>query len=63
MLKLTKKQEAIIDCLKQGMSNKEIAEKRCISEVTVKMHIHALFLKFGVKSRLQLVLKANEMEK
>jgi DNA-binding NarL/FixJ family response regulator len=40
----------------KGWSNKEIGEKLAISEGTVKVHLHRVFEKLGVKSRLELAL-------
>ena len=40
----------------KGWSNKEIGEKLAISEGTVKVHLHRVYEKLGVKSRLELAL-------
>jgi len=42
----------------QGFKNKEMAEKMCISEQTVKNHLHNIFDKLGVFDRLELALYA-----
>lgn len=39
--------------LLSGMSNREIAEKFCISEKTVKNHLTKLYRKLGVTSRIK----------
>ncbi|MBP5534791.1 MAG: response regulator transcription factor [Alphaproteobacteria bacterium] len=59
--KLTKRQHEVLDYLKQGLSNKQIAGKMDISEPTVKLHIHGLFYKLGAINRTQIVLKASEL--
>ena len=59
--KLTKRQHEVLDYLKQGLSNKQIAGKMNISEPTVKLHIHGLFYKLGATNRTQIVLKASEL--
>ena len=40
----------------KGWSNREIGEKLAISEGTVKVHLHRVYEKLGVKSRLELAL-------
>ncbi len=45
----------ILKMLKQGMSNKEIAGKLGVAEVTVKAHLAKLYRRFNVHTRLQLL--------
>jgi len=52
---LSKKERDIIILISQGNKNKEIADKLCISEQTVKSHISRIFRKTNVSSRSQLV--------
>lgn len=59
---LTPRQQAVLDLMAEGLSNKLIADKLCISEPTVKMHISAIFRFLGVTNRTQAVLKANELK-
>lgn len=50
-----------IDVLKElvtGASNKEIAQKLCMGESTVKLHIANMLQKSGFRSRLELALMA-----
>lgn len=58
---LTPKQVRVLHCLKEGLSNKEIADKLFVTEATVKAHISAIFKKFNVKSRTQVVLLVEEL--
>jgi DNA-binding NarL/FixJ family response regulator len=53
--RLSKKERNIIILISQGNKNREIAEKLCISEQTVKSHISRIFRKTNVSSRSQLV--------
>ena len=59
---LTPKQVRVLHCLKEGLSNKEIADKLFVTEATVKAHISAIFKKFNVKSRTQVVLLVEELD-
>lgn len=58
---LTPKQVRVLHCLKEGLSNKAIADKLFVTEATVKAHISAIFRKFNVKSRTQVVLLVEEL--
>lgn len=51
---------AIINLLAKGWSNKEIANKLGVAEVTIKVHLTKLYKRFNVQSRLQLLTYAIE---
>ncbi len=57
-VQLTKKEVEILECICDGLTNKEIANKLFICEQTVKSHCNHLFKKFGVTSRLKLAVSA-----
>jgi DNA-binding NarL/FixJ family response regulator len=57
---LTRRQNDVLQLLKRGYSNKEIAWDLSITVGVVEEHIAALRLKFGVRDRLQVVLYALE---
>lgn len=57
-VQLTKKEAEILECICDGLTNKEIANKLFICEQTVKSHCNHLFKKFGVTSRLKLAVSA-----
>ena len=48
---LTVQERRVFDMLKEGRSNKEIAEEFSVSVSTVKSHVNSIFSKLGVKSR------------
>jgi DNA-binding NarL/FixJ family response regulator len=48
----------VIELLAQGASNKQIAEQLFLSPNTVRNHIHRISKKFGVTSRLEIVMEA-----
>ncbi|MFN4238883.1 MAG: response regulator transcription factor [Vogesella sp.] len=54
---LTEREREVVQYLKTGMSNKSIAKQMDISERTVKAHLTAIFAKFDVSDRIQLLLK------
>ncbi|MDX5593247.1 response regulator transcription factor [Pseudovibrio sp. SPO723] len=58
---LTKRQATILNYLKQGKLNKQIAHELGISEATVKHHVSALLSALGFYSRSQLVAMINEL--
>ncbi|MFA6153482.1 LuxR C-terminal-related transcriptional regulator [Mesorhizobium sp.] len=54
---LTQREEEVLELMRWGLSNSEIASKLRININTVKSHTKNLFSKLGVKSRTQAVLK------
>lgn len=52
--KLTYRQLEIIEFIKQGKTNKEIATILCISENTVKYHIKVIYNNLGISRRTEL---------
>ncbi len=52
---LSRKEREIVMLVSQGLRNKEIADRLCISDQTVKAHISRIFRKYKVSSRAQLV--------
>lgn len=55
---LTPREIDLIRLVASGHSNKQIADQRHISEGTVKVHLHNIFDKLQVKSRVALTLYA-----
>lgn len=52
-VELTRREAEILQTLKTGASNIEIADKLFISEHTIKSHLYNIFKKLEVKNRLQ----------
>lgn len=52
---LTCKEQKVLSLLAEGLSNTSIAERMHISQHTVKTHLHNLFRKIGVNSRVNAV--------
>lgn len=58
---LSERQVAVLQQLGQGLSNKQIAHELGVAEPTIKMHISSLLRAFKVQNRVQILLKAKEM--
>lgn len=59
-LKLTQRQQETLVWLAQGHSNKEIGLRMGLAEITVKLHVSAVFRLLGVVNRTQAVLAARQ---
>jgi LuxR family maltose regulon positive regulatory protein len=55
---LTQREIEILKELSLGITNREIADKLCISQATVKTHVMSIYSKLGVSSRLMAVEQA-----
>lgn len=58
---LTGREKDVLLLVTQGDSNKTIADKLVLSEVTVKCHLNSIFKKMNVTNRTQAVLLAMQM--
>jgi ATP/maltotriose-dependent transcriptional regulator MalT len=58
---MTKRERQMLDFIKTGETNKDIADKLFISEQTVKWHLHQLYKKLGVKNRTSAIAKASAL--
>lgn len=57
---LTFRERQIVDCVRQGKLNKEIAYELQLEEGTVKAYLHQIFRKLGVANRTGLAVFAAE---
>ena len=58
---LTKREREILELVRAGLRNREIADRLFISEVTVKVHVRHILEKTGTRSRTEAaVLAAQE---
>ncbi len=55
---ITVRERTLVSLLAKGLSNKEIANKVGVAEVTVKFHLAKLYKRFKVQTRLQLLTYA-----
>jgi len=53
-VRMTKREQDVIDQIAQGLSNKEIAAKLFIAVHTVKSHVHNILEKLALHTRLEL---------
>ena len=58
-VKVSRREQEVLDCILQGFSNKEIATKLNVAERTVKFHVSSLLAKFGVTDRVALSREAS----
>ncbi len=59
---LTNREKEVLALASKGASNKDIAEKLVLREVTVKSHLNSIFKKLNVTSRTQAVLLAMQTD-
>ena len=57
---LTLREEAVLACLGEGLSNQQIARRLSIAETTVKTHVSRVLAKLGVQSRVQAAIAFRE---
>lgn len=57
---LTERECDVIRCISQGLSNKYIADRLCISSITVRHHLTNIFDKLGVSNRQQLLIHTHQ---
>jgi DNA-binding NarL/FixJ family response regulator len=57
---LTAREVEVISLIREGLKNKQIAERLFISEATVHHHLTAIYDKLGISGRLKLLLFAQQ---
>jgi two-component system nitrate/nitrite response regulator NarP len=58
---LTRRERELIELVRQGLRNRDIASELGVTEGTVKVYLHAIFDKLRVDNRTELALKAAEL--
>ena len=58
---LTRREQDILQRIIAGLSNKEIARELFVEISTVKWYIYQIFRKLGVRSRMQCIVRAREL--
>lgn len=58
---LTERELEVVTLLAQGMSNAEIAAAMYVSEATVKSHLGRITAQWGVRDRIQVLIRATQL--
>ena len=53
---LTPRQQDVVRLVVSGLSNKSIAHRLMLREGTVKVHLHNIYQRLGISSRVKLIL-------
>jgi DNA-binding NarL/FixJ family response regulator len=59
-VRLTWREREIIDLVSQGLSNKDMARRLNLTTYTIKSHVHNVFEKLSLHSRLELAAHAHQ---
>lgn len=60
---LSKREQDVVRCVAEGLSNREIAGRLNLTEHTVKNYLFRIFDKLGVSSRVEVVLYAFSLDR
>ena len=60
-VRLTRREEEVLDGVLKSLANKEIACHLNLSERTVKFHVSSLLAKFKVRSRMELLRESSRL--
>jgi DNA-binding NarL/FixJ family response regulator len=58
-VRMTKREQEVIELISDGMSNKEIAQKLHLSKYTIKSHVHNILEKLTLHTRVQVARYAH----
>ena len=58
---LTPKQMEVARLASRGLPNERIASELAITVGTVKLHLHQVYRKLGINTRVELVMRAEEL--
>lgn len=58
---LTPRERELVELVRQGLRNRDIASQLGVTEGTVKVYLHAIFDKLGVDNRTELAMRASEL--
>jgi two-component system nitrate/nitrite response regulator NarP len=58
---LTPRERELVELVRRGLRNRDIASQLGVTEGTVKVYLHAIFDKVGVDNRTELAMRASEL--
>jgi two-component system nitrate/nitrite response regulator NarP len=58
---LTPRERDLVELVRKGLRNRDIAAQLGVTEGTVKVYLHAIFDKVGVENRTELAMRAAEL--
>jgi two-component system nitrate/nitrite response regulator NarP len=58
---LTPRERELVELVRQGLRNRDIASQLGVTEGTVKVYLHAIFDKLGVDNRTELAMRAAQL--
>jgi two-component system nitrate/nitrite response regulator NarL len=58
---LTPRERDLVDLVRQGLRNRDIAAELGVTEGTVKVYLHGIFEKLGVDNRTELAMRAADL--
>jgi two-component system nitrate/nitrite response regulator NarL len=58
---LTARERQLIELVRRGLRNRDIASELGVTEGTVKVYLHGIFDKFGVDNRTELAMRAPDL--
>lgn len=58
---LSPRERELVSLVRQGLRNRDIAERLGVTEGTVKVYLHSVFEKTGVANRTELAIRAPEL--
>jgi len=58
---LTPRERELVELVRQGLRNRDIASQLGVTEGTVKVYLHAIFDKVGVDNRTELAMRAKDL--
>ncbi len=59
---LTRREREVVELVRRGLSNKQIAERLCIELTTVKSHVHSILGKLNVERRAEVAALLRDAE-
>lgn len=57
---LSPRERELVELVRQGLRNRDIAERLGVTEGTVKVYLHGVFGKLGIRNRTELAIRADE---